>query len=85
MNGTLLIRERDFDIASFIRRRRRRCTYLALENGVYAFGTAVALHLPVLVELGILLDVFVGVFVMGMPFFISAASSIISTPTGWRL
>lgn len=43
--------------------------YLALENGVYAFGTAVALRLPILVELGILLDVFVGVFVMGIAIF----------------
>ncbi len=43
--------------------------YLALENGIYAFGTAVALRLPVLVELGILLDVFVGVFVMGIAIF----------------
>ncbi len=43
--------------------------YLALENGVYAFGAAVALQLPVLLELGILLDVFVGVFVMGIAIF----------------
>jgi len=43
--------------------------YLALENGVYAFGSAVALRLPILVELGILLDVFVGVFVMGIAIF----------------
>ncbi len=43
--------------------------YLALENGVYAFGAAAALRLPVLVELGILLDVFVGVFVMGIAIF----------------
>ncbi len=43
--------------------------YLALENGIYAFGTTVALRLPVLVELGILLDVFVGVFVMGIAIF----------------
>lgn len=43
--------------------------YLALENGVYAFGAAVALRLPVLVELGILLDVFVAVFVMGIAIF----------------
>ncbi len=43
--------------------------YLALENGVYAFGAAVALELPALVELGILLDVFVGVFVMGIAIF----------------
>jgi hydrogenase-4 component E len=43
--------------------------YLALENGIYAFGAAIALKLPVLVELGILLDVFVGVFVMGIAIF----------------
>ncbi|MGD0073348.1 MAG: hydrogenase [Candidatus Binataceae bacterium] len=43
--------------------------YLALENGVYAFGAAVALQLPIVVELGILLDVFVGVFVMGIAIF----------------
>lgn len=43
--------------------------YLTLENGVYAFGAAVTLDMPVLVELGILLDVFVGVFVMGIAIF----------------
>ncbi len=43
--------------------------YLTLENGVYAFGAAVALEMPILVELGILLDVFVGVFVMGIAIF----------------
>jgi hydrogenase-4 component E len=43
--------------------------YLTLENGVYAFGSAVALDMPILVELGILLDVFVGVFVMGIAIF----------------
>jgi hydrogenase-4 component E len=43
--------------------------YLTLENGVYAFGAAVALQMPILLELGILLDVFVGVFVMGIAIF----------------
>jgi hydrogenase-4 component E len=43
--------------------------YLTLENGVYAFGAAVALEMPILVELGILLDVLVGVFVMGIAIF----------------
>ncbi len=48
--------------------------YLVLENGIYAFGMAVAYHQPLLIELGILLDVFVGVFVMGIAIFhISAA------------
>jgi hydrogenase-4 component E len=43
--------------------------YLTLENGVYAFGAAVSLEMPVFVELGILLDVFVAVFVMGIAIF----------------
>jgi hydrogenase-4 component E len=40
--------------------------YLALENGVYAFGAALAVEEPLLVETGVLLDVFVAVFVMGI-------------------
>ncbi len=40
--------------------------YLAMENGVYAFGMAFAVEEPLLVEMGILLDVFVAVFVMGI-------------------
>jgi hydrogenase-4 component E len=40
--------------------------YLAMENGIYAFGLAFARSEPLLVELGILLDVFVAVFVMGI-------------------
>jgi len=44
--------------------------YLALENGIYTFGVAVARDgSPWLVELGILLDVFVAVFVMGIAIF----------------
>jgi hydrogenase-4 component E len=40
--------------------------YLVFENGVYAFGVGVAYEAPALVEMGILLDVFVAVFVMGI-------------------
>ncbi len=40
--------------------------YLALENGIYTFGLAFAEKEPILVEMGILLDVFVAVFVMGI-------------------
>ena len=40
--------------------------YLAMENGIYAFGMAFAVREPLLVEMGILLDVFVAVFVMGI-------------------
>jgi hydrogenase-4 component E len=40
--------------------------YLAMENGIYAFGLAFAVRESLIVELGILLDVFVAVFVMGI-------------------
>jgi hydrogenase-4 component E len=40
--------------------------YIILENGTYAFGMSVLSEVPVLVELGILLDAFVAVFVMGV-------------------
>lgn len=40
--------------------------YLAMENGIYAFGMTFAENQPMLVELGILLDVFMAVFVMGI-------------------
>jgi hydrogenase-4 component E len=40
--------------------------YLVLENGIFAFGVAVLHEGPVWVELAILLDVLVAVFVMGI-------------------
>ena len=40
--------------------------YIILENGTYAFGISVLREVPVLVELGVLLDAFVAVFVMGV-------------------
>jgi hydrogenase-4 component E len=40
--------------------------YLVFENGIYTFGVGVAYEAPALVEMGILLDVFVAVFVMGI-------------------
>jgi hydrogenase-4 component E len=40
--------------------------YIVLENGIYVFGVALLLDSPLLVELGVLLDVFVAVFVMGI-------------------
>jgi len=43
--------------------------YLTIENGIYLFGLALIRETPVIVELGILLDVFVGVFVMGIVLF----------------
>jgi hydrogenase-4 component E len=43
--------------------------YLILENGIYLFGLTQAQRVPFLVEVGVLLDVFVGVFIMGIVVF----------------
>jgi hydrogenase-4 component E len=43
--------------------------FLVLENGVYAFGVGLAPQSSLLVEAGVLLDVFVAVFVMGITIF----------------
>jgi hydrogenase-4 component E len=40
--------------------------YLVLENGIYTLGFTLVPEIPVLVELGVLMDVFVAVFVMGI-------------------
>lgn len=42
------------------------CGYLILENGIYLFGLLLIHATPLLVESGILLDVTVGVFVIGI-------------------
>jgi hydrogenase-4 component E len=39
--------------------------YLALENGIFAFGAAALSEHPWMLEMGILRDVFVAVFIMG--------------------
>ena len=43
--------------------------YLILENGIYVFGLSQAERVPFLVDVGVLLDVFVGVFIMGIVVF----------------
>jgi hydrogenase-4 component E len=43
--------------------------YLILENGVYLFGLTEANRVPFLIEIGVLLDVFVGAFIMGIVVF----------------
>jgi hydrogenase-4 component E len=40
--------------------------YLILENGIYIFGMLLLEAVPLLVELGILLDLFVGIFVVSI-------------------
>jgi hydrogenase-4 component E len=43
--------------------------YLVLENGIFLFGVITVVGTPLLVELRVLLDAFVGVFVMGIAVF----------------
>lgn len=43
--------------------------YLVLENGIFLFGVITVVGTPLLVELGVLLDAFVAVFVMGIAIF----------------
>jgi len=52
--------------------------FLVLENGIFLFGTAVASELPMMIELGTLLDIFVVVFLMGI-----AINKISSTLSGF--
>jgi hydrogenase-4 component E len=40
--------------------------YLVMENGIYILGITLVMEVPVLVELGVLLDAFVAVFVMAV-------------------
>ena len=42
------------------------CGYLILENGIYLFGLLLIRSMPLVVEAGILLDLTVGVFVIGI-------------------
>ena len=43
--------------------------YLVMENGVYAVGLGIGQEFSFMVEMGVLLDVFVGVFLMGIMIF----------------
>jgi hydrogenase-4 component E len=40
--------------------------YLVLENGIFVFGLLLLDAMPFMVEIGVLLDLFVGIFVMGI-------------------
>jgi hydrogenase-4 component E len=40
--------------------------YLVLENGIFIFGLLLLEAMPFLVEIGVLLDLFVAIFVMGI-------------------
>lgn len=43
--------------------------YLMLENGIYLFGLTQTESVPFLLEIGVLLDIFAGVFIMGIVVF----------------
>ncbi|MDE3151167.1 MAG: hydrogenase [Gemmatimonadota bacterium] len=43
--------------------------YLMLENGIYLFGLTQTESVPFLLEVGVLLDIFAGVFIMGIVVF----------------
>src|SRR5512140_1143307 len=59
MTGLLLIIARRMTVMQVL-------GYLSMENGIYAFGLTFAEKEPLLVEMGILLDAFMAVFVMGI-------------------
>jgi len=40
--------------------------YIVMENGIYILGLGIVRDIPILIELGVLMDVFVAVFVMGI-------------------
>ena len=40
--------------------------YLVLENGIFVFGLLLVEAMPFLVEIGVLLDLFVGIFVLSI-------------------
>jgi hydrogenase-4 component E len=54
--------------------------FLVLENGIFLFGSTIASKLPMMIELGSLLDVFVVVFLMGI-----ALNKISSTLSGFEV
>jgi hydrogenase-4 component E len=54
--------------------------YLVLENGIFVFGLLLTEAMPVMIEAGALLDLLVGIFVMGIVITISAEFSSIDIP-----
>lgn len=60
--------------------------YLVFENGIYIFGLAISYEMPWLIEMGVLLDAFAAVFIMGIVIFhIGRAFDSISTENMVRL
>lgn len=59
LNGFLILVSRKKAISQVV-------GYILIENGVFIFGQLLAHALPIVVELGILLDLLGGIFVMGI-------------------
>ena len=69
-----------FLIVSRVKALTQVIGYVVFENGIYMFGSAMLIEQSFLVELGIILDVFVVVFIMGIiTFHISRAFDHIDT------
>ncbi|MFH1715645.1 MAG: hydrogenase [Elusimicrobiota bacterium] len=58
-----------FIIISRVKALTQVLGYLILENGICLLGISLLLDQPIIVEMGILLDVFVAIFVMGITIF----------------
>ena len=69
-----------FVIVSRVKALTQVIGYIVFENGIYVFGSALLIEQSFLVELGIILDVFVVIFIMGiMTFHINRAFDHIDT------
>ncbi len=69
-----------FMIVSRVKAITQAIGYIVFENGIYVFGSALLIEQSFLVELGIIFDVFVMVFILGiMTFHINRAFDHINT------
>ncbi|MBI2836873.1 MAG: hydrogenase [Acidobacteria bacterium] len=59
LSGFLVLITRKFAITQVV-------GYLVLENGIFVFGLLLIEAMPFMVEVGVLLDLFVGIFIMGI-------------------
>jgi hydrogenase-4 component E len=58
--------------------------FLAMENGLFFAATSATYGMPMVVELGIALDVLVGVLIFGVFFFQIRETSTVSTSITWK-
>jgi hydrogenase-4 component E len=59
MNGLFIVLSRKKIITHIL-------GYIFLENGIFLFSLSIASEMPLIVNMGVLLDIFVGVFLFGM-------------------